>query len=114
MEAKIPTCLNCGKKLIKKTRSENIPSGTPTPTELGGRPVVQVVSRKPDSLHHGEDKLSLWMGDWGGYADNFFCGLNCGYQWAIMMAERETKSHPRWLEIYREQLALQVAKRKEK
>lgn len=20
---------------------------------------------------------------WGGYGDNFFCGLRCGYRWAV-------------------------------
>ncbi len=29
---------------------------------------------------------------WGGYGDNLFCGLNCGYRWAIAMFPRRLKA----------------------
>lgn len=25
----------------------------------------------------------VFRGTYGGYSDNFFCGLNCGYRWGI-------------------------------
>ena len=46
----------------------------------------------------------------GGYGDDLFCGLNCGYRWALMMANREIKASPDWLKIYRKALAEAHAK----
>lgn len=28
---------------------------------------------------------------WGGYGDGHFCGLNCGYRWAVMHLRRNPK-----------------------
>jgi hypothetical protein len=28
------------------------------------------------------DKIRTWRGTYGGYRDDTFCGLNCGYYWA--------------------------------
>ncbi len=37
----------------------------------------------------------------GGYGDDLFCGLNCGYRWALMMAHREIKADSEWIKRYR-------------
>jgi len=88
-----PKCRACGKPLRKRTSSVEVPSGAPAPTEYLGQKVVQTLRRKPLTYRpvgSGEkppDRVSFWCGDWGGYGDNLFCGLNCGYDWAIRNAK---------------------------
>ena len=43
--------------------------------------------------------MKVWQ--FGGYGDDLFCGLNCGYRWSLMMAHREIKVDPGWLQRYR-------------
>lgn len=50
----------------------------------------------------------------GDYGDNFFCGLNCGYRWAVMKARFEEKARPGWLKIYRGELQKELERRGQK
>jgi hypothetical protein len=50
--------------------------------------------------------------EFGGYGDNLFCGLRCGFRWAVMEANRLEKKRPGWLAVYRD--CFESAKDKEK
>ena len=96
MPAEKPKCRCCGKALRKKTYSVEIPNGAPAPTEVYGEKVVAVVRRKTLSFRRGDsekspESVSVWCGTWGGYGDNFFCGLNCGYKFAVRVMQRTNK-----------------------
>ena len=100
-----PICLLCGKPLHKRTHSMDLASGEELPKQyLDGKPIVAVISRKKSTIHPGEERVSFWCGDWGGYGDNFFCGLNCGYRWAVMMAKFNEKSQPGYVARFRESM----------
>ena len=88
MAAEKPKCRCCGKPLRKRTHGVEVPNGAPAPTEVYGKKVVAVVRRKVLAFRRTDDSknpesVSLWCGEWGGYGDNFFCGLNCGYKYAV-------------------------------
>lgn len=97
-----PTCLLCGKPLKKQTHSMDLMIGETMPkTYLDGTPIVEVISRKKSTIHPGEDQVRFWCGKWGGYGDNFFCGLNCGYAWALMRVKLTEKEDPGYVACYR-------------
>lgn len=52
--------------------------------------------------------------DFGGYGDNLFCGLNCGYHWGLTFAQKMVKDRgDSWLENYRRALT-EIVTRKAK
>lgn len=99
-----PTCLLCGKALRKTTYGCEVPVVEQAPPEIYGKKVVQVIRRKKLTWKPGFDSLSLWCGEWGGYGDNFFCGLNCGYRWAVMLVKTNEKQQPRYVAQFRERM----------
>lgn len=78
-----PKCVACSKPLRKRTHSKEIKIGDPHPTEMYGRKVIQVVRIKVFTWKPGYGSVSVWTGEWGGYGDGRFCGLTCGYDWAM-------------------------------
>lgn len=93
MAAEKPMCRCCGKPLRKRTYSAEVPNGAPAPTEVNGRKVVAVVRRRTLAYRRmGEEKspesVSVWCGTWGNYGDNFFCGLGCGYKFAVLFMRK--------------------------
>lgn len=83
-----PRCMLCGKRLRPRTYSVEVPHGTEAPTEVYGAKVVEIVSRRPLFYRRGDqeappDAISVWCGSWGSYGDNRFCGLRCGYRYAV-------------------------------
>lgn len=96
-----PLC-PCGKFLRKKTYSVEHTKGTPDPTTFvhfkGDAPkkVLQITRRRP-SLYNREtdESLNVWCGEYGGYGDNFFCGLTCGWQWAVKEKRRQAEEKAR-------------------
>lgn len=96
MAAERPKCRCCGKALRKRTHSVEVPGGAAPPTEVYGKKVVAVVRRKTLAFRRVDDgrhpeSVSVWCGEWGGYGDNFFCGLNCGYKFAVRVMQRTSK-----------------------
>lgn len=76
-----PTCKWCGKPLRKHILTDYKSVDEP-PTEYKDRPVLKVTSRY--EFINGETfAFNVWLGDWGGYGDNCFCGQRCGYKWAV-------------------------------
>jgi hypothetical protein len=84
-ERKAPTCRSCGKSLRKRTYHAEVPAGGAPPTEIYGEKVVAVMRRRLLTYRPGPptEELSLWAGEWGNYGDSFFCGLRCGYRYAV-------------------------------
>lgn len=84
-----PKCLACGKTLtpwIRCMDHETAKIGdTVTSDTYGTGIVVRVQAR----LSMFKRSVSFWTGRWGRYGDNFFCGLNCGHDWARVRAARE-------------------------
>jgi len=65
-----PRCLNCNKEL-----RPNYGYDVPRPwfgEDYDGKKAKQF-----------EHEHKIFKGTYGGYGDNRFCGLNCGYRWAI-------------------------------
>ena len=58
-----------------------MPTNT-APKEYEGQIVLQI-TRKYKFINGNEYVFNIWLGDWGGYGDNCFCGLRCGYKWAV-------------------------------
>lgn len=86
-----PKCRYCGRPLTKTTYSQEVDAGAPAPAEIYGKKVVSVVFRKSLTYRAAKDqkfpeRISLWCGEWGRYGDGKFCGINCGYGWAIRNA----------------------------
>lgn len=98
-----PICLSCGKPLRKRTYSQELKAGAEAPKKIYGKDVIQVVGRK--ALSHRADQItervSLWCGEWGGYGDNFFCSLTCGYSWAVMGVKMSEKERPGYVAKFR-------------
>ena len=85
-EIKPPNCQCCGKPLRKFT----IPViATDEPKDYKGRPILKI-TYVYKFIGGEKSSFYLWLGDFGGYGDNLFCGLKCGYKWAI----RRLKKHP--------------------
>lgn len=80
-------CRHCNKQLRKRTYWMVVGEGDPDPLYLWPdepfkRTVRKVMSRK-QSLTPGKHDVRVWCGDWGNYGDDKFCGLRCGYNWAV-------------------------------
>ena len=76
-----PKCRACGKELKKKTESVYTKIGDPEPTRTDGGSVIVQITRRGKSSE--ETVYSVWTGKWGAYGDGHFCGLTCGWRWAI-------------------------------
>lgn len=96
-----PICLLCGKPLRKNTYSCEVMAGAEPPAILHGKKVLETLRRKSSPFVTDKENLSLWCGEWGGYGDNFFCGLNCGYAWAVMRVKLFEKEDPDYVVRYR-------------
>lgn len=82
-----PTCKWCGKPLQKFIQTEYTTTDIP-PTECKGRPVLKITNRY--KFISGEKyAFNIWLGDWGGFGDGFFCGQRCGYQWAVSQLKQK-------------------------
>jgi hypothetical protein len=99
-----PICLFCGKPLRKYAHSYETVPGTPVPLQVNGKKVVQVLRRKKSIRGEKVERLSLWCGEWGDYGDNFFCGLNCGYRWAVMRVKMSEKQEPGYVARFRDNM----------
>lgn len=94
-----PVCLNCGKRLRKKTQSVKVPIGAAAPVELNGAPVLKVTKRE---TWNGMDSLRVWCGRWGAYGDNYFCGLACAQCWAAVFVGAFESTDPELVEKWRD------------
>lgn len=95
MAAKKPRCIRCGKSLRKRTYGVEVLAGAPAPTECYGRKVVSVISRRTLSFRRKDSEappedVSVWCGEWGSYGDNRFCGLRCGWRYAVQNSRPAT------------------------
>lgn len=88
---KAPICKGCGEPLRRHIPRTTAPRGEPAPTEFRGRKVLEVVRSKNPTFASRETWHSVWLGDWGGYGDNHFHGLNCGYRYGLRIARATTK-----------------------
>jgi hypothetical protein len=68
---KRPKCLNCGKELRPNFHRESVPYS------LYGS------SKEQEQQAWKKAHPRQFLGTYGGYRDNRFCGLNCGYQYAL-------------------------------
>lgn len=100
--AEKPICLFCGKPLRKTSQSYEGTPGAPPQDEVNGKKVVEVLRRKKLTYQMDSERVTVWCGEWGGYGDNFFCGLNCGYGWAVMRVEMSEKESLGYVARYRE------------
>jgi hypothetical protein len=90
-----PRCLYCQHELRPNFKRERMPLNIDTgekfkvrPTGLGANPEEQEITVTRGLT---EDERKQWrknhppqfLGTYGGYSDNRFCGLNCGYSWAV-------------------------------
>jgi hypothetical protein len=91
-----PRCLHCERELRPNYRREMPPISVRTgeivrnrkPSSFGGEPEYEEYenSRSLTDAERKEwrkDHPPQFLGTYGGYMDNRFCGLNCGYKWAI-------------------------------
>jgi len=76
-----PECKWCGKSLRKYTYAVSVPTDTP-PKEYNQQKVLQVTC-KYKFLSDDKYLFHVWLGDWGVNGDGCFCGLRCGYKWAV-------------------------------
>lgn len=77
-----PKCLNCGRPLRKQTHYMKLAKDDPDPSHYeNGRPVLQITKRYERDYRH-DRYVNVWLGDYGDYGDNVFCGITCGYWWA--------------------------------
>lgn len=67
-----PHCLFCREELAPQFKTPLIPY------ELWGDPEKKAQFR--------EDHPKVFTGTYGRYGDNRFCGLTCGWQWAVKFA----------------------------
>lgn len=81
-----PKCLNCNKTLRKHTLLAVVPRGEPPPRTFRDRTVVACVRTSEPTISSTETWHSVWLGDYGAYADNFFCGRGCGYHYGVRAA----------------------------
>lgn len=93
-----PRCLHCDRELKPNFRRESmlhftVPTGeTVTVTETtdyykgtkGERtiPLTRPVT-SAERKQWRKDHPPVFLGTYGSYKDNRFCGLNCGYDWAV-------------------------------
>jgi hypothetical protein len=83
-----PKCVECSKPLRKYTYSAEVETGSPHPTVMYNKRVVEVVRVKILTYKTNATRLSLWCGEWGDYGDDRFCGLRCGHKWAVKHAPK--------------------------
>jgi hypothetical protein len=90
-----PTCQYCGRQLPKRTYHYDLKDGEPDPATIYDKPVVSVLRRRPrPGYAEGQlrSMLSLWAGEYGRYGDGYFCGLTCGWRFALqVMRELEKR-----------------------
>lgn len=86
-KTEVPKCKWCGKPLRRRTYLWAGPAGK-IPTELGGKKVVSHSTPKTYLLEPDRVAVNLWTGERGDYGDGFFCGLRCGYAWAVNALKR--------------------------
>lgn len=91
-----PRCLHCGKELLPRFNRQNPPYMVKTgetqrvrqPGSFGSEaqyvelPVTRTTT-EAERKQFRKDNPPEFTGKFGGYGDNRFCGLNCGYQWAV-------------------------------
>lgn len=97
-----PVCLFCGKPLKKASQTYEGEPGAPPPPEVNGQKVVEVLRRKKLTFRKDSERVTVWCGKWGGYGNDFFCGLNCGYGWALMRVKMSEKESPGYVARFRE------------
>jgi len=68
-----PRCKHCNRELRPNFTSPTLDM----PTALYGE--ANSEARKQWEAEHPKQ----FMGTYGGYSDNLFCGLRCGYRWAV-------------------------------
>lgn len=78
-----PHCLFCDKELRPQFQTNTPGSGLPGPFLWGD----ELAQWKKD--HPGWKKFT---GHYGGYSDDRFCGLNCGYKWAVRHSHPQGQS----------------------
>jgi len=71
-----PKCRYCSKELAPQFKT------TPIPDEFWNNLKGDYPKRKQFRI----DNPKQFTGNYGHYSDNLFCGINCGYMWAIRNA----------------------------
>ena len=66
-----PLCLSCKKELRPNFDEE------PAPYAIWGD------SKVSERIQWKKDHPKVWKGTYGRYGDSRFCGLSCGYSWAL-------------------------------
>lgn len=69
-----PRCLHCEKELLPQFRDELPGYALPGPL---------LNPAKLDQWKKENPGWHKWTGNYGRYNDNRFCGLNCGYNYAV-------------------------------
>jgi len=92
-----PRCLQCNRELKPNYHTERPPLQVHTGNTIKIRTSrsygtsIPEYEDAPESRPTTEaerkqwrkDHPPVWRGTYGGYKDNRFCGLNCGYDWAV-------------------------------
>jgi hypothetical protein len=66
-----PRCLHCNREL------------RPNYSWDGPRPWLRGTDNEPDAQSKWDREHKIFLGTYGAYRDNRFCGLNCGYNYAV-------------------------------
>lgn len=84
---KRPKCKQCGKALNAYRRSERVNSQAEADALVAKSTAEQQATIKDlSSLYRRPEFLVITTRGYGGYGDNLFCGLRCGYKWALAHA----------------------------
>lgn len=77
-----PTCEHCGRPLRPYRRTQFFPSNAEAAKFAAAVPAPKLSYDRLGVYPETPYRVDYRAG-WGGYGDDRFCGLNCGYKWAI-------------------------------
>lgn len=80
----MPNCLYCGKKLLRKYHWTRGATDAEAKAKIP-KEATRIQKIKPKFDGHIEWRY--WLGEWGAYRDNYFCGLRCGYNYGVSKAK---------------------------
>lgn len=86
-----------GPTAYQPPRRRRAPLQGPKPLPIGRRPRCRCCDKelrpyfvsKPEPGRPWRSDVPKELAGYGGYGDGFFCGLNCGYEWARRHLERD-------------------------
>lgn len=89
MRSSLPKCLHCGKPLGRNWSSWGRWNKDPAPVVGASTPWGTIIEVRPVACSIDDSACKFWTGQFGRYGDGMFCGLNCGYRWAVAHAAKQ-------------------------